>query len=171
MTSRGKFAALGVTAALAAGGTTIAVGQGTGGTLGAKAQGSTSFEVRIKAQDVGCDKRSVRVCFNNPRLGAVSAGSGAVLQGNARVGTAHFTNVISKRGGNGAEMFFASLLLNDGTVTVQGASLDDEDAPVVNSITGGTGAYAGARGVETEAEAPGGSRNEFRIRVNLTFVP
>jgi hypothetical protein len=171
MTSRGKFAAVGMAAVLAVGGATVAVGQGTGGTVGPKAQGSTSFEVRIKTRDVGCDKPDVRQCFNRPKLGAVSAGSGAVYQNGARVGTAHFTNVIAKRGRNGAEMFFATVLLSDGTITLQGASLDAENAPVNNSITGGTGAYAGARGVETEKEAPGGSREEFRIAVNLTFIP
>ena len=171
MTSRGKFAAFGMAAALAVGGAAVAVGQGTGGTVGPKAQGSTSFEVRIKARDVGCDKRRVRQCFNNPRLGAVSAGSAAVFQGGARVGTAHFANVISKRGRNGAEMSFVTVLLNDGTITLQGVSLEDEHAPVTSSITGGTGAYAGARGVETEREASGGSRNEFRITVSLTFIP
>ena len=71
----------------------------------------------------------------------------------------------------GAELSFVTVLFNDGTITLQGVSLEDEDAPVTNSITGGTGAYAGARGVETEREASGGSRNEFRITVSLTFIP
>jgi hypothetical protein len=70
MTSRGKFAAVGMAAVLAVGGATVAVGQGTGGTVGPKAQGSTSFEVRIKTRDVGCDKPNVRQCFNRPKLGA-----------------------------------------------------------------------------------------------------
>lgn len=148
------------------------MGQGTGGTLGPKAVGATSFEVRIKANDIGCDKPDVRRCFDKPRLGNVSAGSATVYQGGSKVGTAQFTNVITKRGTNGREMFFASVILNDGTFTLQGASLGSgENAPVINSITGGTGAYAGARGVETEEEAPGGSRSEFRIKVNLTFIP
>ena len=165
------IAALGTTAVLAAGVATVAVGQGTGGVLGPKAVGTTSFEVRIKEKDVGCDKPDVRRCFNRPRLGSVSAGHATVYQGGSRVGTAQFSNVITKRGRNGSEMFFASVILADGTITVQGASLGGENAPVVNSITGGTGAYAGARGVETEEEAPGGSRSEFRIKVTLTFIP
>ncbi|CAA9512580.1 MAG: hypothetical protein AVDCRST_MAG13-2882 [uncultured Solirubrobacteraceae bacterium] len=166
--------ALGLAVAATAAGATVAVGQGTGGTVGPGAVGTKVLEVRIKERDVGfhCDRQTTRQCFRNPRLGSLSAGTGTVYEGTTRVGTAHFTNIITKRGRSGGEIFLATVLLGDGTITLQGASAGGEDAPPIpSSITGGTGAYAGARGVETEEQAPGGSRSEFRIRITLTFIP
>jgi hypothetical protein len=172
---KGRYiAALSATAALAAGGATVAAGQGTGGTVGAKATGTQQFEVRIpvRAVSLHCPaEQTRRACFDNPKLASVTAGNGAVLQDGANVGVAHFSNVTTKRGRDGAEMFFATVVFRDGTVTLQGASNNADDAPPIPSaITGGTGAYAGARGVETEAEAPGGSDQEIRIKVTLTFI-
>ncbi len=166
--------ALGMAVAATAAGTTVAIGQGTGGTLGPKAVGTTQFEVRIKQRDVGfnCGRQTTRQCMRNPRLGSITAGTGTVHDGSRRIGTAHFSNIITKRGRSGGEMFLATIILNDGTVTLQGATAGGEDAPPVpSSITGGTGAYAGARGEVTEEPAQGGSRTEFRVRVTLTFIP
>lgn len=56
---------------------------------------------------------------DRPKLASISAGNAAVYQGDSKVGTAHFTNVVTKRGSKGAEMFFASVVLNDGTITLQ----------------------------------------------------
>jgi hypothetical protein len=167
---RGRhIVALGVTAALAVAATTVAVGQGTGGTLGQGAQGTKTFQVRIKERNVGfnCGRQTLRQCGRSARLASVSAGSGTVFQGTQRVGTAHFSTVVTRVGRNGGELFFASLLLNNGSITVQGAQAGDG----TNSITGGTGAYAGTRGVETETEASGAPRGEFRINVTFTFIP
>ena len=171
---RGRhIAALGTAAALAVGAATVAVGQGTGGTLGQGAQGTKTFQVRIKEKDVGfnCGRQKLRQCGRNPRLASMAAGYGTVYQGTQRVGTAHFSNVITKRGRNGGELFFGSLLLNDGSITAQGAQAGGGSATLPNSITGGTGAYAGARGFETETEASGAPRGEFRINITLTFIP
>ena len=64
------------------------------------------------------------------------------------------------------------MVLTDGTLTFQGADQGGENAPSIpSSITGGTGAYAGARGYATEQVAPTGSDREFRINVTLTFIP
>ncbi len=172
---RGRHvAALGMTAALAAGGATVAVGQGTGGTLGPKAQGSTTVQVRLAERGIGvhcANTNNARRCQRdeNPRLGGLLAGSGAVFQGNERVGRAHFTNVVTQRGRNADSLFLATVVLGDGSITLQGISPSDGGAPL--SITGGTGAYAGARGFTTEREVPNAPRGEFRIDVKFTFIP
>ena len=178
---RGRhIAALGLTAGLAVGGTAVAVGQGTGGTLGPKAQGSFTLQVRLTERSFGvhcANTNDARRCLRdtNPRIGSLSGGSGPVYQGEQRVGRAHFANVISQRGrrNSGGELFLATLVLSDGTLTLQGAAQGGEDAPSIpSSITGGTGAYAGARGFTTEEpNAPGSTRREFRINVTFTFIP
>ena len=64
----------------------------------------------------------------------------------------------------------ATLVLRDGTLTLQGATEGTGPSSIPSAITGGTGAYAGARGVATEqaVEADGG---EVRIDLRLTFIP
>ena len=168
------LAGLGVTAALAAAGTTVAVGQGTGATLGPKAQGSATFQVRIFERDLGfhCSNTAdLRRCARQerPRVGSLVGGSGALFQGDERVGQAHFMNIVSRRGGaNMGELFFAALALEDGTITIQGVTSGGETQP--SSITGGSGAYAGARGFLTEEEAGGGG-GQFRVNLTLRFIP
>jgi hypothetical protein len=172
---RGRhIAALGMTAALAVGGATVAVGQGTGGTLGAKAQGSTTFQVRLTERSFGVhcsNTTNLRRCERqrNPRIGSLAGGSGGVFQGNTRVGTAHFTNIVTQRGRNADSLFLATAVLGDGTIALQGISPADGTAS--SAITGGTGAYAGARGYTTEEEVPSGNQREFRINITLTFIP
>ena len=169
------IAGLGLTAALAVAGTTVAVGQGTGGTLGPKAQGSATFQVRIAERDVGfhcANTNNLRRCMRQraPRVASVAAGSGALFQGDERVGRAHFSNIVTRRGrgANAADLFFATAVFEDGTLTVQGVTVGGQARP--SSITGGTGAYAGARGYATERDA-GVSQGEFRIDVTFTFIP
>jgi len=165
----------------AAGGAGVAgsaIGQGTGGTLGAKAVGKQTVEVRIKESSANfganCPdpKKSVRECERDesPRIASVAGGNGAIYVDDRKVGTAYFSNVVAKRGKSGADLFNATLVFSDGTITLQGSSLYAQEDNQTNSITGGTGAYAGARGVEAEEMAPGGSRREFRVKVTLTFI-
>jgi hypothetical protein len=48
------------------------------------------------------------------------------------------------------QLFLATVVLSDGTLTLQGVSQGGDDAPdIASSITGGTGAYAGERGLTT----------------------
>ncbi len=168
------LAALAVTALVAVGGTTIAVGQGTGGTVGPKAQGSTTLQVRLTERSFGVhcsNTTNLRRCERqrNPRLASLFAGNGRVFQDDERVGRAHFTNIVTQRGRNADNLFLATIVLEDGSISLQGFSPSDGAAP--SAITGGTGAYAGARGYTTEEEAPGGNQGEFRINVTLTFIP
>jgi hypothetical protein len=97
------------------------------------------------------------------------AGNGTVHQGGDRIGRAHFTNIVTERGRNADNMFLATFVLEDGTITLQGHSPADGASP--SAITGGTGAYAGARGYTIEEEASGGSPREFRINITFTFIP
>ena len=177
---RGRhIAAFGMAATVAVGGATVAVGQGTGGTLGPKAQGSTTLQVRLTESGFGvhcANTNNRRRCErdDNPRMGGLAAGNGTVFEGDERVGRAHFANVVTQRGrrNTGGELFFATVVLRDGTLTLQGASQGGENSPSIPSaITGGTGAYAGARGYATEQVAPTGSDREFRINVTFTFIP
>ena len=172
---RGRhIAGLVATAALAVGGAAVAIGQGPGGTLGPKAQGSTTLQVRLAQRDVGghcSDTTNRRRCERerNPRFGSLYSGSGAVFQGDARVGRVHFTNIVTQRGRNADNLFFATFVLDDGSITLQGISPAEGAAP--SSITGGTGAYAGARGYTREEEVQGGNEREFRINITFTFIP
>ncbi len=175
---RGRhLVALGATAAIAVGATTVAVGQGTGGTLGPKAQGSTTLQARLTERSFGvhCSNTTdVRRCERqrNPMIGGLAGGNATLFQGTQRVGRAHFANIITQRGrrSTAGELFLATLVLRDGTLTIQGASQGGEDVP--SSITGGTGAYAGARGyVTTQENAPGSTEREFRIDLTFTFIP
>ena len=51
---------------------------------------------------------------------------------------------------SGGQLFLATVVLSDGTLTLQGVSQGGDDAPgIPSSITGGTGAYAGERGFTT----------------------
>lgn len=176
---RRHIAVIGMAATIAAGGATVAVGEGTGGTLGPKAQGSTTLQVRLSERHFGAhcaNTNNVRRCLrdNNPRIASIGAGHGTVFEGNKRVGRAHFANIITQRGRRhtGGQLFLATVVLKDGTLTLQGASQGGENAPSIpSSITGGTGAYAGARGYATEQVAPTGSEREFRINVTFTFIP
>ena len=152
-----------------------AVGQGTGGTLGAGAVGTKTFEVRIKQSQFGinCGRPSPANCFRKPRLASVGAGNGTVYVAGKKVGTAVFANVTGKKLGKGntLDLFFATIVFDDGnTLSAQGATREEEN-PLPYSVTGGTGTYAGARGTIVDSEAPGGTREEFRINVNVTFIP
>ena len=177
---RGRhIAVLGMTGALAVGAATVAVGQGTGGTLGPRAQGSLTLQVRLTERSFGvhcANTNNFRRCIRdrNPRIAGVSAGNASIFQGNARVGRGHFASVVTQRGrrNTGGELFIATLVLRDGTLTIQGASQGGEEAPdIPASITGGTGAFAGARGYVTEQDDPGSTEREFRINLRFTFIP
>lgn len=174
---------LAATAAVAAlGGATVAgsaIGQGTGGTVGPKAQGSTTLQARFTERSFGVhcsNTNNFRRCLrqSNPRIASLAAGNALVFQGDQRVGRAHFSNVVTQRGrrGTGGELFVGTVVLTDGTLTLQGASQGGENAPSIpTSITGGTGAYAGARGYATEEVAPTGTDEEFRLNLTMTFIP
>ena len=172
---RGRYiAALGATAALAVGGTTVAVGNGTGATVGKKARGSTTFQVRLIERNVGvhCSNTTdLRECARdeNPRIGGLFSGNGAVFRGDRRVGRAHFTNIVTQRGRNSDSLFLATFRLRDGTISLQGIS--PADGQLATAITGGTGAYRGARGYTTQREVRTGDRDEFRINVTFHFIP
>jgi hypothetical protein len=173
------FAALGLTVGLVAGGATVAVGQGTGGTLGPKAQGSATFQVRLTEQSFGvhcANTNNARRCQrdDNPRLASLSGANGPVFQDGRRVGRVHFANIVTQRGRNntGSQLFLATVVLNDGTLTLQGAESGGDDAPAIpSSVTGGSGAYAGARGFTAEEVDPSSTEREFRINVTVTFIP
>ena len=134
-----------------------------------------TFEVRIKADDFGinCGNKGPRACLRGkPRLASVGAGSGTVYMNGERVGTAVFADIAAKKlkDRNMLSLFFATLVLHGGadTVSVQGTS--SEGASIPYSVTGGTGAYAGASGTVVESEAPGSTNREFRINVTVTFL-
>ena len=54
------------------------------------------------------------------------------------------------------------LALGDGSLTVQ-ANVDLSTPRTTGAITGGTGAYAGARGVVVSEEAEGGSQDTITL--------
>lgn len=154
-----------------------AIGQGTGGTLGAGAVGSKTFEVRIKSNQFGinCGNYTQRECFRRPRLASVGAGNGTIYVAGKKVGTAIFGNITGKRLGkeDSLDLFFATGVFDDGsTLSFQGADSEAKQfESLPYSLTGGTGTYAGARGTVVDSEAPGGSNSEFRVNLSVTFIP
>jgi len=157
-------------------------GQGTGGTLGPKAVGQKMLQVRFsqKEQGVHCaNSTKLRVCqrLRRPPFASINAGNGVVYEGETRVGRLHFTLIITRRatnnrGANFGEQFTGTLVLDDGTITLQGAveggpTSFEPTTPPVSTITGGTGAYAGARGYMTEEPV----RNRPALNITLIFIP
>lgn len=134
-----------------------------------------TFEVRIKAKDfaINCGNKPQPACFRGkPRLASVGAGSGTVYVNGERKGTAVFANITGKKlKKDTVDLFFATLVLNGGadTISAQGATLS-EGSSLPYSVTGGTGAYAGARGTVVDSDAPGSTNQEFRINVTVTFL-
>ena len=152
-----------------------ATGQGTGGTLGAGAVGTKSFEVRIKENQFGanCGNLSQRRCFDSVRLASIGAGNGQVFDGSNRAGTALFANItarkVSRRESD--DLFMATVVFNNrvDTISFFGAT-GSEESVIPYAIIGGTGIYAGARGTVTEGKTVEG-RGTFTIPINLTFIP
>ena len=164
--------------ALAGVGVGTAIGQGQGGTLGPGAVGAKSFEVRIKEKDFGVNcglPNPLKRCFKRgPLVANVLAGSGAVYDGGAKVGTAVFFDVVGKKlqKQNTLNVFLATITFTNrqDSISVMGPS-SDEGSTLPYSIVGGTGAYAGARGTVTEGKESSPVKGEFRIPLNLTFIP
>jgi hypothetical protein len=155
-----------VAVAMVVGYTVSATGQGGPPT------GAQVFEVRIPQAAFGlnCGSQPQRACFNRPRLGSIGAGSGTVWVDGRKVGDAVFSNTVGKRLGrnNTLDLFFATVVFDEGsTLNFQGAS---SNAAIPYAVSGGTGTYAGARGSATQADAPGSTNREFRIRVTVTFL-
>jgi hypothetical protein len=174
-----RLLAGGCAVALVAGvGAGAAIGQGGGGTVGPGAVGSKTLEVRVKENqiNVNCGNLPQNRCFRRgPRLGNVVAGNGAIYDGNTRVGTAIFANIVGRRIGRtgSQDVFLATIAFNNraDSMAFMGPSIGAENAPTLPyAIVGGTGTYAGARGSVIEGEGTE-RRGEFRIPLNLTFIP
>jgi hypothetical protein len=157
-----------------------ATGQGTGGTLGAGAVGTKTFEVRIKESQFGvnCGNLPQSRCFRvAPRLATVGAGNGQIFDGSNRVGTALFANITARKVSRQStqDIFMATITFDNkvDSLSVLGPSAESEnnsDGALPYAIIGGTGIYAGARGVVTESNETEG-RGEFRITLTFTFIP
>ena len=170
-----RFLVVAAVVVLAGVGATMAVGQGTGGTVGAGASGTKTFEVRVKENAVGlnCVANKPAKCFRlKPRIANLFAGNGRVYDGATRVGTAGFSSIATKVGKNPLDVFMATISFNNkvDSITVMGPS-HEEGTPLPYSIVGGTGAYAGARGTITEKELDSPVKNEFRVQLNMVFIP
>ena len=155
----------------------LAVGQGTGGTLGPGAVGTKNFTVTIRESQVGvnCGNLPQARCWRvPPRLGSVVSGSGLVSDATTvPVGRALFANIVSRRVGsqNTQDVFLATIAFNNkvDSISVMGPSSGD-DSSLPYSIVGGTGTYAGARGYVTEGKTIEG-RGTFSIPLTFTFIP
>jgi hypothetical protein len=153
-----------------------ATGQAPGGTPGPKATGAFTVQVRLTEKNFfgHCsDTVSHRRCRRerNPKIGSLFGGNAPVFAGGAQVGRAYFQQIVTRRGKNGRDLFLATLQLADGQISVQGLSTHaDEDSPP-SAIVGGTGAYAGARGVESERfNEADSSKTVFAIDLTFTFI-
>ena len=155
-----------------------ATGQAPGGTVGPGAVGTKAFEVRVQENQISanCGNLPVRRCFRRgPRIANVIAGNGAIFDGNTRVGTAIFANIVGRRDGRTStdEVFVATIAFNTkaDTLSFMGPTHSQENvAALPYAIVGGTGAYAGARGTVVEGEGTE-VRGGFRLPLNLTFIP
>ena len=165
-----------VVLALLAVGVTTAIGQGNGGTVGSAATGTKSFEVRIKEKSLGlnCVASKPAKCFRQkPRPANLFAGNGKVYDGSTHVGTAGFTGITAKVKKPSLEVFLATLSFNNNvdSISVMGPSRDEGDVSLPYSIVGGTGIYAGARGTVQDKEVKSPVKGEFRVQLDMTFIP
>ena len=154
-----------------------ATGQGTGGTLGAGAVGSKTFEVRIKPSQFGvnCGRPATPAqCFRRgPRISNILAGNGRVFDGGSQVGTALFASIVGRRVGrsNNQDVFLATITFNNRADSLSVLGPGASNGPALPyAIVGGTGIYAGARGSVSEGRSVD-TRSESRIPLNFTFIP
>lgn len=157
-----------VVLALLAIGVTTAIGQGTGGTVGAAATGVKTFDIKFNNFGANCGRVVLRKCFKKPPIGSVLAGNATLMEGGKKAGTVVFHDVVAKPIKRGSiDTFTATIVWNNGvdTLTVAGASRDPGKA-LPYAIVGGTGVYAGARGTAHDmAESDSG------LKVEATFIP
>ena len=132
--------------------------------------GTETLELRFRARDIGvnCANRPPRACERSIRLANLNVGSGRVLRDGNAVGAVVFSNIRAKQGRNGLDIFMARLVLNNGMIVLEGVEAAQN---VPHAVTGGTGAYAGARGTASDVEIRSEREDEFRLRLTLTFLP
>jgi hypothetical protein len=164
---RVKLAVAGITAALiAAGGVTLASAHESGSSHDRGTQVFTVFTVTVQSQflDLGPQGFS---------LGDQQVFSDDVYdhKGGTKIGTdgvvCTIVRVTDASTGSGTAQCVATASLPDGQITIQGfVSFTGEalPAPFQNAITGGTGAYANARGQVTVEEL---SETEANLTVEL----
>ncbi len=170
---------------VAAGAATLAVGAGGATIAGSQdgagpPTGTMSFKVRME------DKPNVRGINpavprdrKRPKVSDLMAGNATILATEGQpIGTAHFVDITTFEGARryrGRAVSSASSVyrFSDGQLFMQCVAVD---LPINNdcAVIGGTGRYAGARGVAVEDYRAGVEdrrKRTFTLPVNVTFMP
>jgi hypothetical protein len=157
MPRRGWVAVTGLTVLVSAG--LLAAGGG------AQAPGERTFTLTIREGSEGFVDNPPQGSRRRPRI---SPGDEVVFTqrafdaANARVGTV-YAHCIAVRGGTEARATFhcdGNYVLRDGAIAVSAAFRGSEGGNLTIAVTGGTGAYEGARGSITSREASGNATED-----------
>ncbi len=177
---------LAVTAAVAAvGGAGLAgsaIGQGTGGTLGEGAVGQLTVKLRI---DGAKQKRGINPAKGNaktkrPKVADLLGGNGDVLDtANKRIGRVHGVDVVTFQGAKkykgGAESIGMKILdFGEDNLLFYTCRTSDDERNNPCALSGGTGRFAGARGVVLEDFKAGQAESSKRVLIvpaTITFIP
>jgi hypothetical protein len=167
----------------------VAVGQGTGGTLGESAVGSATFTIVIPFGQKGTNGMNPAKGngkTRRPRVSDMTAGWAHIVTGdNQRVGRGFQAQFVAFEGARkkykGGSTGIETIALDfspKGSPGTQAVYLSciAEDSPTNNhcAITGGTGRYAGARGTALQDFNAGKEDKKaktFSFPLTLTFVP
>ena len=177
MARRGLAGAAVAAVAFAAGGATIADGQGSGG----PPAGTLSFKIQQRQvrSDHGINPAVPRV-RTRPKVADLMAFNAVILDpSNRRIGRGHHFDVTTFEGARryrGRAVAFSFTMVDFGGGNSLAMQCLAEDSPTNNNcaVTGGTGRYAGARGFAVEDfrnAVEDRRRRTFTIPVHVTFMP
>jgi hypothetical protein len=175
-------------AAIAAGTVLLAVGAGAtaatiaGGQSGAgPPTGTLSFKVRL---NTSASRNGINPAVprdkKRPKVADMTASNADLLSTDGRkIGVGHDFDVTTYEGAKkykGKALFYGNAVLDFGSGNFLFEQCVREDSPTNNScaVIGGTGIYAGARGVAVEDANHGvedKTNRTFTFTVNVTFVP
>jgi hypothetical protein len=174
------LAGVAVAAAGVAATAVVAEGQGTGGTVGPRAQGTLQFNIIVDGRHAG-DNFATGHKPNRKKPFAVAdfaADSGRIELGGNVVGRAFHTQAATfvpkgKRYRGGAVFVYTDAYqFGNGDNLFISCIAEDTPTPNNCAVTGGTGGFAGARGTEVEnAPTEGPTKKSVRLPMTITFIP
>jgi hypothetical protein len=175
--SRATAAALAVSCAAAVGGGAV-IAQGQAPVPPGPPTGTLEFEVTVRSGDFGVNRAFARA--RGPHIGDVLALNGRITGPGALRGTVDAAQVITDQGNgrpNARGVRFGSRAYFDfgnGDTLIADAIISPDESDrtgrVEEAIVGGTGRFAGARGVGAQTRISD-TRRESRSRFTFTFMP
>lgn len=144
--------------------------------MGPGAQGTLDFSIVLKntKSSQGINPAAPRN-RRRPKVADMTAGNGELRVDGRRVGTAHSFEVTTDEGARryrGGAEFLQTFMGDFGKDDVIFGHCRASDDPRKNpcAVVGGTGRFAGARGIMTQGEVTG-TKTTQTIRFRITFIP